>query len=323
MEWVQAERRGSPLLRAGALHQAIMLAQWLDENALAQALGSESLARYREVGDTHGMAWALCWLGYTTWALSDYAKARAQLQEALILFRQMGDQHGCAHTLVGLTKVATDQGAYASAIAQAEEALALFETLGDKQGMLITQVRLARACYFSGADPARTRSLAEQALALSREVGFKLFSAYALSLLGLLALQRGEETLAQSHLEEALRLQTELWHQHGIAWAMNDLAGLRLAQRDYASARPLYEEGLQRSIVVGDQQQWSLRQGKRKPSPWPCGQHGCGEQQHAYEKPLVRPCLPCPAPPTSTCWLRHEPGCPSSRFARRGLRGAA
>jgi predicted ATPase/DNA-binding CsgD family transcriptional regulator len=253
MEWVQAERRGSPLLRAGALHQAVMLAQWLDENELAQVLGSESLASYREVGDTRGMAWALCWLGYTTWALSDYATARAQLQEALILFRQMGDQHGCAHTLVGLTKVATDQGGYASAIEQAEEALALFETLGDQQGMLIAQVRLARACYFSGADPARTRSLAEQALSLSREVGFKQFSAYALSLLGLLALQRGEESLAQSHLEEALRLQTELWHQHGIAWATYDLAGWHLALRDYAAARPLYEESFQRSMVVGDQ----------------------------------------------------------------------
>jgi predicted ATPase/DNA-binding CsgD family transcriptional regulator len=253
VEWMQAERRGRTQLRARALHQAVMLAQWLDENELAQALGSESVARYREMGDTRGLAWALCWLGYTTWALSDYAKARAQLQEALALFLQMGDQHGSAHTLIGLTKVDTDQGAYASAIEQAEEALALFVTLGDKQGMLIAQVRLARACYFSLADPARTRSLAEEAFALSREVGFKLFTAYALSLLGLLALQRGEETLAQSHLEEALRLQTELWHQHGIAWAMYDLAGWHLARRDYAAARTAFEEGLQRSIAVGDQ----------------------------------------------------------------------
>jgi ATP/maltotriose-dependent transcriptional regulator MalT len=207
----------------------------------------------REVGDTRGMAWALCWLGYTTWTLSDYATARAQLKEALMLFCQAGDQHGSAHTLIGLTKVATDQGAYPSAIERAEEALALFGTLGDKQGMLIALVRLARACYFSRADPARTLSLAEEAFALSRAVGFKLFTAYALSLLGLLALQRGEETLAHSHLEEALRLQTELWHQHGIAWAMYDLAGLRLAQRDYPKARTAYEEGLQRSMAVSDQ----------------------------------------------------------------------
>ena len=114
-------------------------------------------------------------------------------------------------------------------------------------------LRLTRACYLSQADPVRTRSQAEEAYALSRAVGFKQITAYALSLLGLLDLQRGEETLAQSHLEEALRLQTELWHQYGIAWAMYDLAGLRLAQRDYPKARTAYEEGLQRSMAVGDQ----------------------------------------------------------------------
>jgi predicted ATPase/DNA-binding CsgD family transcriptional regulator len=252
MEWVQAQGRGSSLLRAGALHQAAILAQWLDENELAQALSSESVARYREVGDTRGMAWALCWLGHATFDRSDYATARTVLQEALALFRQGDDRSGSAYALLGLTKVATDQGAYASAIEQAEEALALYETLGDKQGRLMALVRLARACYLSQADPVRTRSLVEEAFALSRAVGFKQFTAYALSLLGLLALQRGEETLAHAHLEEALRLQTELWHQHGIAWAMYDLAGWHLAQRDYASARTAYEEGLQRAMAVGD-----------------------------------------------------------------------
>jgi ATP/maltotriose-dependent transcriptional regulator MalT len=253
LEWVQAQGRGSSLIRAWALHQAAMLAQWLDEYELAQALSRESLDRYRELGDTRGMAWALCRLGHAAWARSDYATARTVLQEALALFRQGDDRYGSAFALVGLTKVATDQGVYASAIEQAEEALVLYEALGDKQGMLIAQVRLARACCLSEADPARTRSLAEQALALSREVGFKQFTAYALSLLGLLALQRGEESLAHAHLEEALRLHTELWHQYGIAWAMYELAGWHLAQGDYASARPLYQESFQRSQVVGDQ----------------------------------------------------------------------
>jgi predicted ATPase/DNA-binding CsgD family transcriptional regulator len=253
MEWMQAQGRGSTQLRAGALHQAAMLANWFDEYELSQALSSESLALSREVGDTSGMAWALCRLGRATLVKSDYATARAQLQEALMFFRQGDDRSGSAHTLDGLTIVDTDQGAYASAIEQAEEALALYETLGDQQGKLFALVRLARACYLSGADPARTRSLAQEAFALSREVGFKQMTAYALGLLGLLDLQRGEETLAHAHLEEALRLQTELWHQYGIAWAMYDLAGLHLAQRDYASARSVYEEGLQRSMAVGDQ----------------------------------------------------------------------
>jgi predicted ATPase/DNA-binding CsgD family transcriptional regulator len=253
MEWVQAQSRGSTQLRAGALQQAAMLAYWLDEYELAQALSSQSLSLSREVGDTRGMAWALCRLGHATWARSDYATAHTVLQEALALFRLGDDRFGNAQTLFGLTKVATDQGAYASAIEQAEEALALSQALGDQQGMLIAQVRLARACYLSQTDLVRTRSLAEQALALSRAVGFKQFTAYALGLLGLLALQRGEETQAHAHLEEALRLHTELWHQYGIAWAMYDLAAWHLAQGDYASARTAYEEGFQRSLVVGDQ----------------------------------------------------------------------
>jgi predicted ATPase/DNA-binding CsgD family transcriptional regulator len=253
VQWMQAQGQGSTLLRAGAFRQAAMLAYCLDEYELAQALSRESLARYREVGDTRGMAWALCWLGRATLARSDYTTAHTVLQEALALFRQIDDRYGSAHTLVGLIKGATEQAAYTSAIEQAEEALALYETLGDKQGMLIALVCLARACYLSQADPARTLSLAEQAFALSRAVGFKQLSANALGLLGLLALQRGEHTLAHAHLEETLRLQTELWHQYGIAWATYDLAGWHLAQRDYAAARPLYEEGFQRALAVGDQ----------------------------------------------------------------------
>ncbi len=253
MEWVQAEGRGSTLLRAGAGVQAAMLAHWLDEYELAQALAGESLDLYREAGDTSGMAQALDCLGNATWARGDYATARALLQEALALFRQVGDQHGCAHTLVVLARVGTDQGAYTNAIEQAEEALALYETLGDKQGMLISLVRLARACYLSQADHARTLSLAEQAFALSREVGFQQFGAYALSLLGLLALERGEQDTARSHLEEALHVHTELVHQWGIAWGIYDLAHLNMVQGDFATARASYEACLQRCSMLSDQ----------------------------------------------------------------------
>jgi predicted ATPase/DNA-binding CsgD family transcriptional regulator len=253
MEWVQAERKGSTAVRADAGVQAAMLAHWLDEYVLSQALSSESLTLYREVSDTHGMAWAMLRLGNATWARSDYATARTLLQEALMLFRQVGDQHGSAYTLVGLTIVATDQGAYPSAIEQAEEALALFETLGDKQGMLVAQVRLARACYFSGVNPARTLSLAEEAFVLSRAVGFKQFGALALSLIGLLALERKELDTARSHLEEALHVHTELWHQWGITCGIYDLANLSMVQGDFADARTSYEACLQQFSMLGDQ----------------------------------------------------------------------
>src|SRR5205807_6494664 len=122
----------------------------------------------------------------------------------------------------------------------------------DRYGTVYALIALARVVNFQG-EFVHVYALAEEALALAKEIGDKQLIAWTLSLIGLLDLQRGEETLAHSHLAEALRLQTELWHQYGIAWAMYDLAGLRLAQRDYPTARIAYEESLQRSMAVGDQ----------------------------------------------------------------------
>src|SRR5439155_23860735 len=64
---------------------------------------------------------------------------------------------------------------------------------------------------------------------------------------------RREQDTARFYLEEALRMHTEIAHQYGIAWGMYDLAGWHLAQHDYPKARTAYEEGFQRSMVVGDQ----------------------------------------------------------------------
>ena len=251
LEWVQARHCGSPAVRARALHQAALLAHWRDELTLAHALSSESLALSRELGDARGMAWALSWLGNTAQARSDYASARALCEEALALFRQAADQHGIARVLTVLTKVALYQGDFQHVRALAEELLALAKILGDKQAILIAQVRLVRCYYLSHSEPEDACALAEEALTLSREVGFKQFVAYALSLVGLLALERGEQDTARSHLEEALRLHQELGAPWDIASGISDLAWLSLIQGDFATARRSYAEGLQRFIVLG------------------------------------------------------------------------
>src|SRR5207247_6120017 len=111
--------------------------------------------------------WALYWLGDAMQDSNDYTTARARLEEALALFRQVGDQRGTACALEVLAKVASYQGAYADACARAEEALALFKTLGDKQGIFDTLECLARCFYLSHTDPARARTRAEAALAVS------------------------------------------------------------------------------------------------------------------------------------------------------------
>jgi predicted ATPase/DNA-binding CsgD family transcriptional regulator len=250
LEWVQTERRGSTAVRAGALIQAATLAHWRDEYELAQALSSESLSVYRELGDAQGMANALFGLGNASQYRGDYATARTLLEEALALFRQVGDQRGAAYALAVLAY--TDLGDFQRARAYAEEALALFRAQGDQQGILYALWRLVRCLYLSQADLATTLALAQEMLALSLEVGFKQTIAYAHGCLGNLALQRGEEDRARSHLEEALAIHKEIWHPWGIALGIYDLAGLSMVQHDYTTARSSYEEGLQRSNAIGD-----------------------------------------------------------------------
>ena len=257
LEWVQAERRGSVMMRiraAQALNQAARLAIWRDEYELAQTLSNESLTLYREVNDIQGMAWALYWLGDATQDRSDYATAHTRYEEALALFRQVGDQEGSAYTLGALAYGVTNRGDFPRARSLAEEALALFRARSDKQGILYALVRLVRCLYLSQADPKDALVLAQECLTLSREVGYKQGLAAALSYLGLLALRRGDEDTARSNLEEALRLRKELASPWGIARGMYYLADLSMVQYDYAAAYALYEECLQRSNAIGDKE---------------------------------------------------------------------
>jgi len=254
VEWVQAERRGSTAVRGRALHQAALLTNWWDEFELTQTLCRESLTLCQQVGDARCIAWALIHLGNAAQARSNYTTARSSYEEALALFRQGRDQHGTAYALAGLVRVALYQADFPTARTLAEESLALATMGGDKQGRVVALVRLARCLYLSHTEPEDAFALAEEALALARESGFTQFVAFALSLLGLLALGRGEQDTARSDLEEALRLHTELQHPFGIALGIYDLAGLSMVQGDYATARTFYEACLQQASTIGDKE---------------------------------------------------------------------
>ncbi len=257
LEWVQAEHRGSVTMRiraAQALNQAARLAIWRDEYELAQTLSNESLALYQEVSDTRGMAWSLYWLGDATQDKSDYAAAYAKYEEALALFQQMEDQEGSAYTLAALAYGVTNKGDFLKARALAEEALAFFRARADKQGIIYALVRLVRCLYLSQTDMKDALVLAQECLALSKEVGYKQGLAAALSYLGLLALRRGDEGTARSNLEKALCLRKELASPWGIARGMYYLADLSMVQHDYATARTSYEECLLRSNAIGDKE---------------------------------------------------------------------
>jgi predicted ATPase/DNA-binding XRE family transcriptional regulator len=76
---------------------------WLNNRqfagARAEPLAREGLALYRELGDQHGVAFALFILGWALYDQDDFAAGRPLILESLALYRTLGDRSGIAMVL--------------------------------------------------------------------------------------------------------------------------------------------------------------------------------------------------------------------------------
>jgi predicted ATPase/DNA-binding CsgD family transcriptional regulator len=238
IEGVRASVRAKALLSAGAL------AYHHGDINRAEALCRESLTLFRELGDIQGIAFSLHRLGQVASVRSNYIAARSLEEEALQLFKEVDDKEGIAYSLTDLAYGAIDQGEFMRARLMAEEGLALFRMSGDKRGIVYALLRLGRVYYFSQEDLASAYSLAEEALKISREVGYKWGMASSLGLLGQLILKQGDTIAAYSLLEEALVIRREIGYGWGIAWGLYSLGWVAFDQSDYSVAKALFEECL-------------------------------------------------------------------------------
>ena len=201
-------------LQARTLSTAGGLLWQLDDLERAEALTGESLALYRELGETAGVADALLLLGAVARNRSQYALARAQLEEAKALFQHVGDTWKRGQCLTDLARIATVQGEYDRARALLEESLALYRALGDQLYIAWVLYHLACVLFESQSDLTRAAALAEQSLALNREADATSCSTDPLGLLAEIHLVQGEQTRARELAEECVAICREL----GTGW---------------------------------------------------------------------------------------------------------
>jgi predicted ATPase/DNA-binding XRE family transcriptional regulator len=116
--------------QAQALYGTGALAWSQGDYAQAATLLEESLALFRTVEDTAGIANTQSSLGVIAQLQGDYIQATALLEASLALRRELGDKHGIAGALNNLGMVALCRGEYALARPLIEEALALVRELG-------------------------------------------------------------------------------------------------------------------------------------------------------------------------------------------------
>jgi predicted ATPase/DNA-binding CsgD family transcriptional regulator len=246
-------------IQAKALFTAAHLAFVQSDYERAEALCEESLALYRELGDQRGIAFSLGTLGNIAWVRSDPATARSLLEEALALFREVDDQEYAAYSLFSLGLVASSRGEYARACALYEESVAIHRQLRNKRGIAHSLSQLAQALFDCQADQARVRSLVEECLVLSKEVGFKEGIAAAQCLLGQLALGQGDLATAHNEVEESVVLYKEMGHRHGTAESLSAFGKVLAAEGDYPAAQELYEESLALLGELGER--WMIARG--------------------------------------------------------------
>jgi predicted ATPase/class 3 adenylate cyclase len=241
-------------VRAKALFAATRLNASLGYLDRAEALCEESLALYRELGDTAGIASSLHLLAAISWGMGNLALARSQEEESLALFKEVGDMRAVSYALVYLGNLAIDQGEYTRARSLLGDGLTMNRKLGDTTPLADSLFDLARLCYVSRGELTQAHTWLEESLALCRELGDKESIAYCFYLGGLLALGEGETTLAYSQAEQAVALFKEMRHRHGTTVSLYALAQVVEAGGADARAQSLYEEGIAVARKEGNRQ---------------------------------------------------------------------
>jgi predicted ATPase/DNA-binding SARP family transcriptional activator len=285
--------RGAELmsLRAQALTWSGTLSLYTDPPAAA-SLERQSLALWRELGDEHGIAYALCELAMAEYLQGDLAVARPRMEEGLALLRQTDDRVGLVRALYWYAVMVLQQDDYEIARASAEEsgrlgreigAMAhvatadrslgsIAEALGDyatAQAAYEENLRLAREAKdqlsaeqclsslghvrYAQADYERATTYWEVVLDLRRASGNKDAVTHMLIWLGELERLQGDDERATTFYEEGLALARELDDKRLTSYALHDLGHIALHRREAQRAAALFAESLVLSQESGDE----------------------------------------------------------------------
>jgi DNA-binding CsgD family transcriptional regulator/tetratricopeptide (TPR) repeat protein len=209
-----------------------------------EQMAEESLALYRELGDRTGMVNSLYRLGAIARIRSQFTQAHTHLEAAIALAKETGNRLMQALCTTELARITVEEGQYERTEALLTEGLALYQALGDQQGIGWVRYRQARLLFLCQQNPELARTLAEESLALFRELGHTSASAFPPGLLGLIHLECGEMEAAQHLLEESIALSKQAGVEtHTIEFRIG-LARLLALQGNVARARGFYQECL-------------------------------------------------------------------------------
>jgi predicted ATPase/class 3 adenylate cyclase len=234
--------QGRTAARARLLARSAELAYRQSDFLATSNFARESLAIYREVGDSQGMASALIKLGNAEVELGNYGTAAEYLEEALKIWREREDRHGTARALISYGWVALRSGNYPLAKARLEEALTISRESGDTRRIGFELAGLGEVALRQGNYQHATQ-LVEESLELRRLLGNKWGIGVSLGILGWIAMRGENWARAKVLLGESLKVRQEIGDLSGIAWCIERLAAVAQARGQKKKAVHLFGFG--------------------------------------------------------------------------------
>ncbi|MDQ3692144.1 MAG: LuxR C-terminal-related transcriptional regulator [Chloroflexota bacterium] len=179
-----------------------------DDARSAYHLYQRSLALFRELEHSRGIAGALSCLGKMAAAMGNYTEASTDLEESLDRYRLMDDSAGIGQVSAELGILMGRIGNLSGAKEYLDTARGLQEQLGDASYVAFVIMELGRIYRFEGRLEEAT-DLLEWSLTRLERTKIKLGQDSIYSELGEVALLRGDVPLAIRHFQSALRLQKQ------------------------------------------------------------------------------------------------------------------
>jgi predicted ATPase/DNA-binding CsgD family transcriptional regulator len=239
------------VLQAGA---SVTLQQ--GDYARTEGLAEQSLALYREQGNTRGIADCLGLLVELAWRRGKMNEAIALSEERVRLMRQVGEPGQVADSLYSLAEMVGRRGETARGEALFQEALLLYRKAGNDLGVAATLIQSAIALWWLSPTDAATiqtiRHRLQEGQAIVSKLGSRPWIGHCAWLAALVALSSGETARADRLAQESLAIYREIGDRGGIAWALHALGRVEAQRGEMTAARSLYQQSLALALEQGD-----------------------------------------------------------------------
>jgi predicted ATPase/DNA-binding CsgD family transcriptional regulator len=199
--------------------------------AEALALHEEQVRLMRQIGEPGEVATALFFLADQLGNQGEYARGQALFEEALLLFRKAGNELMVGGTLVrsALYLFWSASVDVATVRQRLQQGQAHISRAGDRTWIAHGSV-VAALITLSEGQTAMAYDLAQESLAIYREMDDKWYIAALLHILALVEVQRSDLRAARSCYVESLALAQELGEKWLIPFNLEGLAGVLATQ---------------------------------------------------------------------------------------------